>query len=102
MCAQNSALTFRAVVDTQSVGYGGDFGIWCHSALMRMRQGDAVEACRLANSAARLMSVFQDGLLTLKYRRATSAMGSNIAAAAATNTDRLCTGWVRTKRGCRA
>jgi hypothetical protein len=28
-----------------------------------------VEACRLTNSAARLMSVFQDGLLTLQKLR---------------------------------
>ncbi len=34
-----------------------------------MREGDSVEACRLANSAARLMSVFQDGLLTLQRLR---------------------------------
>jgi hypothetical protein len=34
-----------------------------------MREGDTVEACRLANSAARLMSVFQDGLLTLQKIR---------------------------------
>lgn len=34
-----------------------------------MRQGDSVEACRLANSAARLMSVYQDGLLTLQRLR---------------------------------
>jgi len=30
-----------------------------------MREGDSVEACRLANTAARLMSAYQDGLLTL-------------------------------------
>jgi hypothetical protein len=34
-----------------------------------MRQGDSVEACRLANTAARLMSSFQDGLLTLQKLR---------------------------------
>jgi hypothetical protein len=34
-----------------------------------MREGDSVEACRLTNSAARLMSVFQDGLLTLQKLR---------------------------------
>ena len=34
-----------------------------------MREGDSVEACRLANAAARLMSVFQDGLLTLQKLR---------------------------------
>jgi hypothetical protein len=34
-----------------------------------MREGDSVEACRLANSSARLMSVFQDGLLTLQRLR---------------------------------
>jgi hypothetical protein len=34
-----------------------------------IREGDSVEACRLANGAARLMSVFQDGLLTLQRLR---------------------------------
>jgi hypothetical protein len=34
-----------------------------------MREGDSVEACRIANTAARLMSVFQDGLLTLQRLR---------------------------------
>ena len=34
-----------------------------------MREGDSVEACRLANAAARLMSAFQDGLLTLQKLR---------------------------------
>jgi hypothetical protein len=34
-----------------------------------MREGDSVEACRLANAAARLMSVFQDGLVTLQRVR---------------------------------
>jgi len=34
-----------------------------------MREGDSIEACRLANTAARLMSVFQDGLLTLQRLR---------------------------------
>lgn len=34
-----------------------------------MREGDAVEACRLANTAARLMSSFQDGMLTLHRLR---------------------------------
>lgn len=34
-----------------------------------MREGDSIEACRLANSAARLMSCFQDGLATLQRLR---------------------------------
>lgn len=34
-----------------------------------MREGDSVEACRLANTSARLMSAFQDGLLTLQRLR---------------------------------
>ena len=34
-----------------------------------MREGDSVEACRLANTAARLMSVYQDGLITLQRLR---------------------------------
>ena len=34
-----------------------------------MREGDSVEACRLTNAAARLMSVFQDALLTLQRVR---------------------------------
>jgi hypothetical protein len=34
-----------------------------------MRDGDSVEACRIANTAARLMSVYQDGLLTLQRLR---------------------------------
>ena len=34
-----------------------------------MREGDSVEACRLTNAAARLMSVYQDGLLTLQRLR---------------------------------
>ena len=33
------------------------------------RDGDSVEACRLTNAAARLMSVYQDGLLTLQRLR---------------------------------
>jgi hypothetical protein len=33
------------------------------------RSGDQVEACRCLNTAARLMSVFQDGLLTLQRLR---------------------------------
>src|SRR5262249_15419156 len=33
------------------------------------KQADAVEACRLVNASARLMSVFQAGLLTLGKRR---------------------------------
>jgi hypothetical protein len=34
-----------------------------------MCNGDSVEAYRLANTAARLMSVFQDGMLTLQRLR---------------------------------
>jgi hypothetical protein len=34
-----------------------------------MREGDSVEACRLANSAARLMSAFNDGAMTLQKLR---------------------------------
>lgn len=34
-----------------------------------MREGDSVEACRLANTAARLMSAFNDGALTLQKLR---------------------------------
>jgi hypothetical protein len=34
-----------------------------------MREGDSIVACRLANSAARLMSTFQDGLLTIQRIR---------------------------------
>ena len=34
-----------------------------------MREGDSIEACRLANSAARLMSCFQDGIATLQRLR---------------------------------
>ena len=34
-----------------------------------MREGDSIEACRLANSAARLMSAFQDGITTLQRMR---------------------------------
>jgi hypothetical protein len=34
-----------------------------------MREGDSIEACRLANSAARLMSAFQDGIATLQRMR---------------------------------
>jgi len=34
-----------------------------------MREGDSVEACRLTNAAARLMSVFQDAMLTLQKVR---------------------------------
>ena len=34
-----------------------------------LREGDSVEACRLTNAAARLMSSFQDGLLTLQRLR---------------------------------
>jgi hypothetical protein len=34
-----------------------------------MREGDSVEACRLTNAAARMMSAFQDGLLTLQRLR---------------------------------
>jgi hypothetical protein len=33
------------------------------------RAGDQVEACRLANTVARLMGTFQDGLLTLQKLR---------------------------------
>ena len=35
----------------------------------RMQEGDSVEACRLANAAARLLSVYQSGLLTLQKLR---------------------------------
>jgi len=31
-----------------------------------VREGDSVQACRLANTAVRLMSTFQDGLLTIQ------------------------------------
>jgi hypothetical protein len=51
-----------------------------HEAAMRMmdrglsyeygRPGDQVEACRCLNTAARLMSAFQDGMLTLQRLRA--------------------------------
>ena len=34
-----------------------------------MREGDSIEACRLANSAARLTSAFQDGITTLQRMR---------------------------------
>lgn len=34
-----------------------------------MREGDSVEACRLANTAARLMSAFNDGVATLQRLR---------------------------------
>ena len=34
-----------------------------------MREGDSVEACRLANTAARLMSAFNDGAATLQRLR---------------------------------
>jgi len=34
-----------------------------------MRLGDSVEACRLTNAPARLMSVYQDALLTLQKIR---------------------------------
>jgi hypothetical protein len=34
-----------------------------------MREGDSVEACRLTNAAARMMSVFQDAALTLQKLR---------------------------------
>ena len=34
-----------------------------------MREGDSVEACRLTNAAARMMGVFQDGLMTLQRLR---------------------------------
>jgi hypothetical protein len=34
-----------------------------------MREGDSIEACRLANSAARLMSCFQDGIAALQRLR---------------------------------
>jgi hypothetical protein len=34
-----------------------------------MREGDSVEACRLTNAAARLVSVFQDAMLTLQRVR---------------------------------
>ena len=34
-----------------------------------MREGDSVEACRLVNASARLMSVFQDAMLTLQKLR---------------------------------
>lgn len=48
-----------------------------HEAAMRVMdralsfeaEQDSVETCRLANTAARLMSVFQDGLLTLQRLR---------------------------------
>ena len=48
-----------------------------HEAAMRVMdralslesQRDSVEGCRLANTAARLMSVYQDGLLTLQRLR---------------------------------
>jgi hypothetical protein len=45
-----------------------------HEASMRLMndaltQNDPVEACRLSNAAARLMSAFQDGLLTLQRIR---------------------------------
>jgi hypothetical protein len=35
-----------------------------------MQEGDSVEACRLTNASARLMSVFQDAVLTLQKLRA--------------------------------
>jgi len=38
-------------------------------ALSREAKQESVEACRLANTAARLMGVFQDGLLTLQRLR---------------------------------
>jgi len=42
----------------------------CYDAGGRaMKEGDSVEACRLANSAARLLSVYQSGLLTLQKLR---------------------------------
>jgi hypothetical protein len=34
-----------------------------------MREGDSIEACRLANAAARLMSAFQGGLMALQRIR---------------------------------
>ena len=34
-----------------------------------MKEGDSVEACRLANAAARLLTVYQSGLLTLQKLR---------------------------------
>lgn len=34
-----------------------------------LREGDSVEACRLANTAARLMSAFNDGVSTLQRLR---------------------------------
>jgi len=34
-----------------------------------MREGDSIEACRLANAAARLLSVYQSGLLVLHKMR---------------------------------
>ena len=34
-----------------------------------MKEGDSVEACRLANAAARLLTVYQTGLLTLQKLR---------------------------------
>lgn len=41
-----------------------------HEANQRpMRGNDPVEACRLTNASARLMSVFQDGMLTLQKLR---------------------------------
>jgi hypothetical protein len=39
------------------------------SSMGAMREGDSIEACRMTNAAARLMSVFQDGLLTLQRLR---------------------------------
>lgn len=42
----------------------------CYDAGGRaMKEGDSVEACRLANAAARLLSVYQAGLLTLQKLR---------------------------------
>lgn len=35
----------------------------------RANEGDQTEACRCLNTAARLMSTFQDGLVTLQRRR---------------------------------
>ena len=34
-----------------------------------MRGGDSIEACRLTNSVARMMSAFQDGIATLQRMR---------------------------------
>jgi hypothetical protein len=46
-----------------------DRALSCEAGGRSMREGDSVEACRLANTATRLMSVYQDGLLTLQRLR---------------------------------